>query len=482
MKKESILRGVFNYSISSWINIIVGFLSVAITTRIIEPDSYGIISIFLSAANFAMYILTFGMDGAYIRFYNAPPADNTRSQMLYKVTFFTSVISIILSIIVIGPLYRYSSGHIFGIESRLLVLMLVLYTYSQAIFRYLNITYRMGFRTKEYTIQNVLINCFTRLLIIGVGLLTNNVNVIILAMGLGLFGLMLIYVFIQRHEIIPVNRDGHKDYSIIMKGYGDFFRFSIYSAPSYFVTYFNGFMSQIIIKTISNSYALGIFASCAMFKTIFAALQGGFSTYWSAYVYKNYDTDKKRIVDMHDYILLFALFCVAGLLIGRDLIYLIIGEEYQESKSFFSLLLIASVLSLIRETTDKGLALAKKNEITLMANIVSVAINLVGCYLLTSQFGIKGAAYADAISAIVLYVIITCYGQKYYKTINQVTKSVFMILLIIVLMIVPSINENLLFIAIGSLGIIVIAVIVMRKEIRNMIRLMAIFVKDTLNP
>ena len=470
MKKESLLRGVFNYSISSWINIIIGFFSVAITTRIIAPDEYGIITIFLSTSSFVMYILTFGMDGAFIRFYNDPPTGNTRNQVLYRIVSYTTIICCLLSVLLIGPLYRIASGYIFGIESRSLVIVLMLYTYSQAIFRYLNICFRMGFRTKEYTIQNILINCATRVIIIVAGLLTKNVYYIIWAMGAGMFIMLCTYAFIQRKEITPIDNCKMRDYSISIKGYKEFLRFALFSAPSYFIVYFNGLMSQMIIKSVLNPYALGVFASCATFKTIFSALQGGFSTYWSAYVYKNYDTDKQRIADMHDYVLLFALFCASGLVIGRDIVYLIIGKEYHASKSFFSLLLIASVLSLIRETTDKGLAIAKKNEITLIANLISVVVNLVGCFFLTSRFGIKGAAYADAIAAIVLYVIISFFGQRYYRSINKAGKSMFVTFLILVVMLAPSITENLLYIVLVSTVAICIAVLVMFKEFKTMVK------------
>ena len=476
-KKESVINGVFKYSISSWINIIVGFISVVITTRIIKPETYGIVSVFLSAASFAMYILTFGMDGAFIRFYNDPPFGNTKNQVLYRITFYTSLLCCALGIIVIGPLYKLASGYIFGIESRFLVLMLVLYTYSQAIFRYLNISFRMGFRTKEYTIQNVLINCASRVIIIVAGSLTRNVYYIIMAMGVGVFLLMCMYIYIQRLELLPVDISGKRNYSVSLRGYGDFIKFSLLSAPSYFVIYFNGFMSQLIIKTLLGAHALGIFASCSMFNTIFSALQGGFATYWSAYVYKNYGTDRERIANMHDYILLFALICSSGLVIARDIIYLVIGKEYHESKGFFSLMLVASVFNLIRETTDKGLALAKRNEITLIANAISVVVNLAGGYLLIRCFGIKGAAYANAISAIVLYAIISYYGQKFYKSIKSVVRSVAMIILILMVMIVPSITENLLVIFMTVFATGIIAIIIMKEQFFFMIKRTFLYIK-----
>ena len=65
MKQESILKGVLLYSISTWVNLVLGFLTVTITTRVLLPDVYGQVSIFNSITSVLMYILLLGMDGAY---------------------------------------------------------------------------------------------------------------------------------------------------------------------------------------------------------------------------------------------------------------------------------------------------------------------------------------------------------------------------------------------------------------------------------
>ena len=83
-KNESIFAGVLKYSISSLANIFIGFFSVLITTRIIMPDVYGQIVLFTSSSTVLMYVLIFGLDGAYIRFFNEPPANNSSQQLLYK--------------------------------------------------------------------------------------------------------------------------------------------------------------------------------------------------------------------------------------------------------------------------------------------------------------------------------------------------------------------------------------------------------------
>lgn len=99
-QKESLTLGILKYSISTWINLIVGLLSVVVTTRLINPHDYGLITIFISSTAFLMYILTLGLDSAFIRFYNDPPKGNTQNQLLYKCLFISTVFCCIAGLLV----------------------------------------------------------------------------------------------------------------------------------------------------------------------------------------------------------------------------------------------------------------------------------------------------------------------------------------------------------------------------------------------
>jgi len=477
-KAESILKGIVQYSISTWINLIVGFLSIIVTTRVLLPDEYGMVSIFLSATNFLMYVVTCGMDGAYIRFYNSPPSQNTMQQLLYKILTLSTIICIVFGVVCTLFFYNETSEYIFGVKSRLLVGMVCIYVFCQAILRYLNINFRMGFKVKQYTVQNIMISCLSRILIIVAAVFTEGITYIVSIVSIGTLVVLLIYLIIQKNEFIPYNERGNISFSISLSGYGDFFRFALFSAPTYFVTYFNSFMSQKIIRSSIGVYELGLFSSCGMFSTILSALKGGFATYWSAFVYKNYEKEKEKIKEMPNYILLFSIAIFSALVIMRDVVFIVIGKEYHESKHFFSILLLMPILSLLLETTSKGIALAKKNEIVLITHILAAVTNIGGCYMLIPLFGITGAAYADAISALVLYVTNTLFGQKYYRTIPSVWKSISGVFIILAIMIIPAIWYDIRIIILGIVLLDVFACVLLKNECTYVIKKASQFIKN----
>ena len=441
-KEDSILGGILKYSISTWANLIIGFLSVTLTTRLLAPDIYGMISLFLSATSVAVYLFTVGLDGAYIRFFNDPPVGNTRFQLLYKNLVIITSLMVVVGIIILLFFASTLSNVLLGIDSRLIILMFFLYTYCNIVLRFLNINYRMSFNARMYNIQNIMLACFGKLMIIIAAFFTENFVIIATILTLGLCSLLSVYLTIQRKEFIPIDLEDKINASLNFNNYRNYFRFALYSAPSYIITYANVYLSQQIICSKMGAYSLGIFSSAGVFSTIFSAIQGGFSTYWSAYVYKNYRNAQGRIVRMHNYVLLSAILIFSMLIVGRDIIYLVIGQDYHESKMFFSLLLLMPILSFILETTDKGIALANKNEISFFTTIVTVVVNIVCCVVLIDYFGIKGAAYASALSALIRYVLNTLWGQKYYKSILNPSKSITGIFMIVVLSVLPSVFYN----------------------------------------
>lgn len=460
--RESVVKGIVKYSISTWVNLIVGFLYVVISTRVLDPSDYGLIVLFLSMSSLLMSIIAFGMDGALIRYYNTPPLGFTKPQLLYKNITITLLVGVGGGIICTFFFGSYLSTVIFNTDSIWIIGLVFIYAIALLLLRFLNISFRMSFRAKQYNVQNILMNCLTRVLIICAALIMSNYKFILVFLTLGTVVLLSYYLFVQRMEFIPLNQDNKIDYSLSLSP--NYYRFALFSAPTYIIVFLNTFLSQQIVNMKMDSFSLGIFASTGLFSSILVALQGGFSTYWSAYIYKNYEDEKEKITSMHNYIVMFSIIMASLLVVFRDVIYQFIGMSYHESKFFYSLLLILPVLNFIRETTDKGIAIANKNEISMIINIVSVVLNLGLSYLLIDGFGLKGAAFANAISAIILFALSTIYGQKYYSSIKSAQKTTIGVAIIVTILTVPSIIYNIYFIIAAVLLLCILSYFLYKNE------------------
>lgn len=475
-KKVSLLKGIVNYSISTWVNFVLGIVSVIITTRLLSPDVYGLISIFFSFSSVLLYILTLGMDGAYIRFYNEPPGTDSKNQLLYKNILVSSLVCLIVGSVATFFFGNNISNKVFGIGGRLVTGLLFIYTFCNIILRYLNISFRMSFRVFQYNFQNILINCLSKVLVIVAAFFTDGFRWIVTILTIGLLTVLCVYFFTQRKEYIPYNREGRINASLSLDGYREYIKFALFSAPTYIVVYLNTYLNQQLIRSLLSAYALGVFSSTVMFGSILSAIKGGFSTFWSAYVYQNYNDDSKRIGMMHNYVIVFSIIMASILVCSRDIIYFFIGTDYHSSKTFFSLLLVLPVLNFISETTDKGIALAKKNHISLIVHLLSVIANVGLCFALIPSFGLMGAAVSNAVSAILLYVLNTYYGQKYYKTIIDYKKSICGTIILLLVVAIPSIVHNIWYIMFLVLSIDMLSLVLFHDEFKDLLhRVLTIF-------
>lgn len=468
---KSFLRSIIEYSVSTWANFFLGIISVVLMTRLLAPDVFGLVSLFYSAASVALYAMTLGMDGAYIRFFNEPPANNTRQQLLYKILLISLLVCATVGSVVtifFGDLF---SSKIFGLGGRILTGLFFVYVFCDVILRYLNISFRMSFRVWRYNFQNILINCLSKVLTIVAAVYTNNFVYIIALLTIGMAVVLVVYTFSQRKEFTPLDNEGNLNWSLSLKNYREFFRFSLFSAPAYIVHYLNTYANQQIIRSTLSAYSLGIFSSSGLFSSILTTIRGGFSIFWTAYVYQNYEGDQKRIEKMHDFAVLFSIITASVLMMFRDAVYLFIGQDYHTSKTFFSLLLVMPVFSFISTTTAQGIAIVKKNHIVLLSDLTSVIINVATSLLLIPIWGLKGAAIANAVAGLVLFGISTYYGQKYYKSIANYKKSIIGYVMILAILVFPSLVYDIKWIILVELLLSIIACVQYRKEVRYVFEL-----------
>jgi O-antigen/teichoic acid export membrane protein len=462
--KESIVKGVLKYSVSTWVNFFIGFFAVVVTTRILPPEIYGTITLFISASNVLMNILEMGLGGTLMRFYNEPPGDVSQNQLVYSNIYFSTIIFFAVCGLVLS-IDNSLALKIFSLPTKQIIWLVLIHAYCGLILRYLNISYRMSFRAKKYTLQNVIINSSTKILIIVAALYCCQTLYILKSLTVGILCVTFVYLICQRKDIAPINKQGRIDFTLHLAGYGPYLRFAMFSAPTYWLYYFNTFITQQIIQSSLGSYSLGIYSSTSMFSAILATMQGGFSTFWSAYVFKNYAEDKHQITKGHDFAVLISIFIVSILIMCRDIIYLFIGNQYHESKLFFSLLLVSPVLSLITETTAKGIGIAKRNHINVINSLVYVGANLGLCYWLIPSGGLKWAGYVNAFAAILFFTLNTIMGQKYYKSIASVKRSIAGITIIIAILWFSSMFQQLYILWMITLVLDVIAVFVYKEDV-----------------
>lgn len=429
------IKSILKFSVSNIANMIIGLFSAVILTRVFVPEVYGVLNIFNTTVATGLSIIYLGLDSCYIRFYNEPPNNTSNKQLGTKMLLMCVAADILAGLFITFFFSDKFTLKLFGFASRMICALIFISIFSQIVLRFLNIKYRMDFNTKSYNIQAILTQITLKLFVVVAALMRLNVEMIVLFNVVGVFILAVVFVFIQYKYFFSFKS------LLSFEGYSKVFKFAVFSAPLAICINLNNFISQQLIKDISLS-SVGIYSSAGYFVTLFNALQGGFATYWSAYMYANYKEKQDEIKKVNEYLLFAIIIVFAGMVLGRDIIYLLIGKQYHESKNFFSLILCYPMLMLAAETTSYGITIKNKNYLNLLSFVVSVCVNLLLAYLLIPVLGLKGAALASMISSVVLYLMRTVFGQKLYSSISSAWITAVDVIAVILLSVIPAVTKG----------------------------------------
>ena len=426
------IKNILKFSLSNLVNMVIGLFSAIILTRVFVPEVYGVLNIFNTTVATGLSILYLGLDSCYIRFYNEPPDNTSNKQLGTKLLLICIAADILVGSFITFFFSDKFTMKMFGFASRIICALIFISIFAQIILRFFNIKYRMEFNSKSYNIQAILTQIMLKLFVIVAALMKLKIEIIVLFNVAGVFILTVVFIIIQGRNFFSFKTLMSFDH------YSKIFKFAVFSAPlAICINLNNSIVQQFISRGLSIS-SVGIYSSAGYFVTIFNALQGGFATYWSAYMYANYKEKQTEIKKVNEFLLLAIIIAFSGMILGKDIIYLLIGKQYHESKKFFSLVLCYPMLMLAAETTSYGITLKNKNHLNLLCFVVSVCVNLVLAFILIPVSGLRGAAFASMISSVVLYLMRTVFGQKLYSSISNVWITVVDVIAIILISVIPS--------------------------------------------
>ncbi len=462
--KNSFVKNVTKFSISSWVNFFIGILTVVITTRIFSPDVYGMLNMFNTTTGVLISLSCLGLDGAFIRFYYEPPSGWSAKDLFFKCILLACLMLIVISAIVLVFFYSDITSYLFHEVCFYFAVLLFVNALSLLVLNsFFSQYYRISNDPYHYTVQQILVQFFSKLFVISAAFINPTIDVVLTMNTIGVFALMLVYFYIQHRQVFP------DKLTLSFSGFKPVLKFAVFYWPQSTILTLNMFIIPFIITTQLDSYSLGIYASAGFFIAAFGVIQGGFRTYWSAFMYEHYKDEQNKIVKIHSYVTVFIISIFSMFILSQHVIYLMIGEEFHASRLFFSLVLIDPLFSLLSQTTEYGTNIVRKNQQNLIIFLIAITMNIIGTYLLLPKVGLIGAAIAAAAAATVRFILATWRGQKYYRSIDSYKQTGIGAMLILLLAVSNCIfNNDYLMECVTIAMILGITLLVYRKYIWEM--------------
>lgn len=402
------IKNLIGFSSAAWISAIISFGSTPIITRLFLPEEIGKVNLFITFLNFFQILSIFGLDQAYMRFYNEKQNGLNKKNLFSFCLKINFIMSVIYSI---GILFFSNcvSSNITGQNNIQVTILLVIAVISSTILRMCSIYSRMENNIKLYIFQSVSITIIEKVLIICSYAIGAKYFNAILLISLGYLLVATIMIMINRNSIFISTKNVPKE---TVKA---IFKFSVPYLPVLLLSWLNNSIPQLFLKQFLDYSAIGIYSNAVTIANILTILQTGFTTYWNPFSYENYKTNGEKLKKVHKIITFLIIMLALCVVLGQDIIYLLLGDAYRESKKFFAFLLFTPVCNTIADTTGVGIVLSKKSYLNIITFICNTLVNVIICIALIPVIGIAGAAIAAGTSAIVMLIVRTLFGNKYYK-------------------------------------------------------------------
>lgn len=139
---------------------------------------------------------------------------------------------------------------------------------------------------------------------------------------------------------------------------------------------------------------------------------------------------------------------------GKEIILILGNENYVRANVYIPFIVLAYILSAMRNVASNGLLFAEKTYIVALITIFAAILNIILNIFLIPIYGTIAAAYTTLISFAIFYLVTYWYSNKYFKIDYETIKIIKALLVGIVLFIIPE------FISLDSIIISIIIKIV----------------------
>lgn len=412
MKKNNFLKHFAVIGGGTFINMIIGLLTTPIITRIVDPNEYGQLSVFTMYSSIALMILCMGLDQALVRFYYENENESYKRALLFKCIRLPVIISVIISIIIIGL----SSFNIVKFEfDTLIIVLLCIYTLIQLIYRFSQLLVRLAYKSKLYSTLNILHKL--TYIIIALPLIyfigKNYLLILIIATILSAFVCMVISIILQRN-LWNIAENNKEQCSISTK---ELLKYGYPYIISMGLTTFFQAIDKISLNIYCSYEEVGIYSSAMSLIAIFAIIQSTFNALWAPMAVEHYteNKDDKMFYQKGNQLITIVMFFIGlSLILFKDVFAYLLGSKYREASYILPFLIFNPIMLTISETTVSGLVFMKKSKTQVIVALGACITNIIGNIILVPIFGSEGAAISTGISYIIFFTLRTVLSNKYF--------------------------------------------------------------------
>jgi O-antigen/teichoic acid export membrane protein len=404
IKKTSTINQFLIYLSGPIISAFIGFLSVPITTRLIDPSRFGQASMYLTVTNIITMFVFLGLDQSYARQYN----EYERKDVLMNTAMFPALgISLVLGMVLMLFAKQFSVL-IYGEMSWLSMGALALSFPLAVLQRYYLLFMRMAEKPLIFNITEIgskLISIFLTLFLL-IKVEASFSMVVIAQFSMDFFKTLIGFFFTRSH--VPMNF--RMDFSL----YKPMLKFGAPLILSGVLVWILNSMDKIAIRKWSTFTDLGLYSSAFKVVAVLTIVRRAFMNTWTPMAYKMF-TEKdpsEKFAKISNIIFTGMVILYAILIAGRRLVIQILDPQYHDAMKYLPFLMTVPVIYIAAEVTGIGVNFSKKTWYNVLICGVAAVVNLLGNALLVPVWGGVGASLTTAVAYGVFFWMKSIIGTK----------------------------------------------------------------------
>jgi O-antigen/teichoic acid export membrane protein len=424
------LRNGTFYLLNTLITNIVPIISIAIFTRLLSPNDYGLYALSFMYSSILVALCNFGLQIGYERDFFENFEKETKGGLLYTTVFFVLTVKLLLCICIFF-FKDFLSNELFGLSnSGYLFLYSFMYLGISGLKNYFMIYFKNCENAKSffwYSITDIITGLIISFIL--VYFFKKGVIGLVLGQLIGSF-IVFIYLFNAIIKEMKVNFDFlafHKSFSSSL----------LLTGKIFFGVLGNNF-DKLLLGKLSSLNGLGIYNLGQKIGYVCFTFTNSIHGLYNPQVYKiMFDKGKEGGKIIGPYLTKFFYINIAGAILislfSEELIIILTPPAYHKASD------IATLFAMLYGTYFFGmipqLIYTKKIKLTSFLSLITTLINFGIVFLSILLWGTIGAAIGALFAGLLMGVINFFISQKYYKVYWEYYK----ILLFILTLFIPSI-------------------------------------------
>lgn len=412
MKEKSFFHQFMVIGGGAVLNMVIGFFTTPLITRLVDPTEYGQLSLFNTYSNIVMMVFCLGLDQSLVRYFYKRDEENYKKTLLFRCWFYPVIIFCLLSIV--GAWIAIQEGYVNSKDDLCILILFIGNVIFLILNRFSTVLLRLTQKANLYSLTTILHKLAYVLGAIGLILVFRSHYFILLAFATVISSVLssLIGIIAEKRLWNPFGeRCVEKiDFSGMVK-YG----LPLLVANGIYMIF--QAIDKLCLSYYCSYYDVGVYASAMSLMSIIAILRSTFNTIWAPASIKHYESDpedKSYYQKINRYITVAMFAFGLTLMFAKDLIAILLGEKYRSAAMIMPFLLFQPIMYTVSETTVIGIYFKNKSACQLIVSAVACVFNFVGNIILIPIVGPKGAAISTGLSYILFFTLRTVFSNQLY--------------------------------------------------------------------